>query len=262
MCCSGQYARVYGRHRHASRATTNQGVPTSRCFVKPFLFDDITVLRTAGPNALDSAEYAMDFNETKSLGIGRPHEPDGRAERHLGLLARGASTVAGCRARALVEQGLSAVEAARLFALTGLGRVSAIIGCFDDKYHWMFWRPITAFAEAASDGNDASGPDPDWTSLVVTPPYPDHPSGFNCYSGSQVAALRGFFGSDDVAMTFNGVGETPPPPRSFTTLTDVMNEIIDARVLEGLHFRTADVQAAELGQKAGQMAVDRLTATE
>jgi hypothetical protein len=230
--------------------------------VKPFLADDITVLRTAGPYALDSAEYAADFNEVKELGS---DDPSTRSDEQNAIAAFWRNPMIqwqGAERALAVEQGLSAVEAARLFALTGLGAADAIIGCFDDKYHWMFWRPVTAIAEADSDGNDATEPDPDWTPLVVTPPYPDHPSGFNCYPGAQVGALRGFFGSDDVALTFDGIGETPPPPRSFSTLTDVMSEIIDARVLQGLHFRAADVQAAELGQKAGQMAVDRLTATE
>jgi hypothetical protein len=220
------------------------------------------VLRTAGPNALDSAEYAAEFNEVKDLGSADPASRTDRQNAIASFWLGALPQWQGAERALAVEQGLSAIEAARLFALTGLGGVDAAIGCFDDKYHWMFWRPITAIAQAASDGTDATEPDPDWAPLVATPPYPDHPSGFNCYSGSQVGALRGFFGSDDVAMTFNGVGQTPPPARSFTTLTDVMNEIIDARVLEGLHFRTADVQAAELGQKVGQMAVDRLTATE
>ena len=63
-------------------------------------------------------------------------------------------------------------------------------------------------------------------------------------------------------MTFNGVGETPPPPRSFTSLADVKPEIVDARILQGIHFRSADEQGWELGEKAGQMAADRLAATE
>jgi len=230
--------------------------------VTPFFADDVAMYRTAGPLAMDSAEYATEYEEVKSLGS---KDPATRTDEQNAIAAFWTSAVGqfqGAERALAVEHGLSAVEAARLFALTGLGSAEAAIGCFNDKYTWMFWRPVTAIVEAESDGNDATAADPAWESLVVAPPYPDHPSGFNCYAGGQVAALRGFFEGDDLAITFNGAGETPPPPRSFTSLEDVKREVIDARVLQGIHFRSADEQGFELGAKAGQMAVERLAATE
>ena len=124
--------------------------------VKPFLADDLSVYRTEGPRALDSAEYATEFNETKSLGSA---DPASRTDEQNAVAAFWQGAVPqwqGAERALAVEQGLSAVDAARLFALTGLGAADAAIGCFDDKYHWMFWRPITAIAEAESDGNDAT----------------------------------------------------------------------------------------------------------
>jgi hypothetical protein len=229
--------------------------------VKPFLAEDVTVYRTAGPKALDSAEYAAEYEEVKSLGGA---DPATRTDEQNAVAAFWQGAVPqwqGAERTLAVEQGLNAADAARLFALTGIAAADAAIGCFADKYHWMFWRPITAIVEGESDGNDATAGDAAWTPLLPAPPYPDHPSGFNCYSGAQSAALRGFFGGD-VALTFNGVGETPPPPRSFTSLDDVRQEIIDARVLQGILFRSADEQGFALGEMAGQMAVDRLAAAE
>jgi hypothetical protein len=230
--------------------------------VKPFFAEDAAAYRTAGPLDMSSAEYAAEFEEVKSLGSADPatrtDEQNAIATFWMGALPQWQ----GVERALVMEHGLSGVDAARLLAVAGLGGAEAAIGCFDDKYYWMFWRPITAIVEAESDGNDATAADPAWTSLAPAPPYPDHPSGFNCYSGSQAAALRAVFGSDDLALTFKGVGAEPPPDRSFTSLQDVKEEIITARVLQGIHFRAADEQGFELGEKAGQAAADRLAPVE
>jgi hypothetical protein len=144
--------------------------------------------------------------------------------------------------------------------LANLATADAAIDCYDDKYHWMFWRPATAIHEAASDGNDATEPDPDWLgNYQPTPPYPDHPSGFNCLAGAHVGALQGYFGTDE--MEFQ-VGHPELEPRSYTTFSQALQENIDLRVLAGLHFRSADEQAAELGRKAAALAAERLAADE
>ena len=130
--------------------------------VKPFLAESAEYYRTEGPYALDSAEYAADFDEVKTLGAARglhPHARAGCAGRVLGQPDR--PVVAG-RAGAATEQGLDISDAARLFAIANLAAADASIGAWTDKYHWMFWRPITAIQEAGPDGNDATEADPDW----------------------------------------------------------------------------------------------------
>lgn len=125
-----------------------------------------------------------------------------------------------------------------------------------------FWRPITAIREAASDGNPATEADPTWLPLfdpsvsvsgpsLVTPGFPEHPSGHTCLSGAIVHALRSFFGTDKVTFTAesNKCLPAPCPPRSFARFSRALKEIINARVWSGIHFRTADVQGAVLGKK-------------
>jgi hypothetical protein len=139
---------------------------------------------------------------------------------------------------------------------------SAAIGCWESKYYWKFWRPITAIREAANDGNPATEADPAWLPLfnptipvsgppLVTPGFPEHPSGHGCLSGATVHALQAFFGTDRVAFTAvsNKCAPAPCPPRSFDRFSDAIKEVIDARVWSGIHFRTADVQGAVLGKK-------------
>jgi hypothetical protein len=165
------------------------------------------------------------------------------------------------RALAMSEE-LDIVESARLFAMTNLAAADGSIGCWNDKYYWNFWRPITAIREAAGDGNPATVADPAWLPLfdpsvpvsgppLVTPGFPDHPAGHTCISGATVHALTAFFGTDKIAFTAvsNKCSPAPCPARSFDRFSEALKEIIDARVWGGIHFRTADVQGAVLGRK-------------
>jgi hypothetical protein len=230
--------------------------------VKPFIADSADYYRTEGPYALDSAEYAADFNEVKTLGA---LEGSTRTPEQDALVAFWLTPVGqwfGTARSLATEKGLDIVEAARLFGIAGLASGDAIIGAFNDKYHWMFWRPVTAIHEAATDGNDATEADPDWVPLVDslkppnTPPYPDHPSGWNTYTGAIIGALQEYFGTDEMAYKVGSPAvETP---RSYTSFTEGLQDGIELRILEGLHFRNAEEQAVALGQKAAALAAERL----
>jgi hypothetical protein len=134
-----------------------------------------------------------------------------------------------------------------------LSAADAAINCWNDKYYWDFWRPWTAIHEADQDGNPDTQADPSWAPLI-TAPYPEHPSGHLCLDGAHIGVLRMFFG--DVigggfqitsSSTFLLPGD--PLPRSFTSFSQALAEIIEARIWAGLHYRTADVQAELLGRR-------------
>jgi hypothetical protein len=228
--------------------------------VKPFLADSADDYRTAGPYALDSPEYAADFNEVKAVGAA---EGSTRTDEQNALVAFWVSPFGQWsqveRSLAL-EQGLDIVDAARLFAIANLAAGDMASACHNDKYAWMFWRPITAIQEAESDGNPATEADPDWVPLVDTPPYPEHPSGWNCYSGAHVGALMEFFGTDEMAYQISNPGI--PEPRSYTSFSQGLQEGIDLRIYQGIHFRNGDVQGAEMGQQAAALAAERLAPAE
>jgi hypothetical protein len=228
--------------------------------VRPFLISSAEMLRTDGPNALTSAEYAEDFNEVKELGslhstTRTPDQTDAAIfwQDHAHALFNRIF-------RALaVSQNLNIVDSARLFAMENLAAADASIGCWNDKYYWQFWRPITAIREADTDGNPATQADPNWLPLfdpstpvchpplLVTPPFPDHPSGHACNTGAFVHTLQNFFGTDKIAVSaFSNKSCTT---RSFERFSDILTEVIDARVWAGIHFRTADTQGAVLGKK-------------
>jgi len=131
-----------------------------------------------------------------------------------------------------------------------LTAIDAGISCNNDKAHWLFWRPITAIREAGSDTNPATDPDPAWLPLIATPPFPEHPSGHGCLTGSVAHTLRDFFGTD--RATFSAASAVSGTTRSFTRFSQTTKEVIDARVYSGIHFRTADVQGTRIGKKVAR----------
>jgi hypothetical protein len=227
--------------------------------VRPFLVPNVEMLRSAGPNALTSRAYAKDFNEVKAIGAlhsttRTPDQTDAAIfwqDHAFALWNRAFRTLAA-------EYHLAPADSARLFATTNLAAADAAIGCWNNKYHYNSWRPITAIREADTDGNPATTADPGWTPLfdpatpvpagqspLVTPPFPENPSGHNCAAGAILRTLRYFFGTDDVSFTAssNKSGTT----RTFHRLSDALKENINARVWAGIHFRTADLQGVKLG---------------
>ena len=228
--------------------------------VLPFIVPSAEMLRTDGPNTLNGVDYAEDFNEVKELGsltsmTRTPDQTDAAIfwQDHAHALFNRIF-----RALAL-SQNLDIVDSARLFAMENLAAADASIGCWNDKYYWQFWRPITAIREADTDGNPATEADPTWLPLfdpttpicnlppLVTPPFPDHPSGHACNTSAFVHTLRNFFGTDRIAVSvFSNKSCTW---RSFDRFSDILKEVIDARVWAGIHFRTADTQGAVLGKK-------------
>jgi hypothetical protein len=230
--------------------------------VRPFLVPNAEKLRTAGPNALTSAAYARDFNEVKRLGsLNSTKRTADQTEAAIWWQMTGAFWNAVTRSIVEPRSELDISANARLFAMEDLAAADGFIGCYNDKYHWQFWRPIAAIRAADTDGNPATAPDPSWTPLfdpaaqqfgppLFTPPFPDHPSAHSCASSAIVRTMQHFFGTDKVP--FSAFSARTRTTRSFDRLSQALQEVIDARVWGGIHFRTADVQGAALGNKVAR----------
>jgi len=231
--------------------------------LKPFLIKSAAEFRTKGPNALTSDAYAKDFAEVKELGAiaSKTRTADQTAAAVFWQFAPIALYNPVLRDLA-ARFKLNTINEARLYANVNLAAEDAAIACWNDKYHYSFWRPRAAIREADSDGNPATVADPNWESLfapatpttppLATPPFPDHPSGHGCVSGAVLQTLTDFFGRDKVSFTIvsgRSLNGTPIPPRRFETFSQARQEVIDARVWGGIHFRTADRQGAWLGRQ-------------
>ena len=150
-------------------------------------------------------------------------------------------------------EGLTLAEDARLFAMANVAGADTVINCWDDKAYWHFWRPITAIHEGDNDGNDDTVGDPSWEPMLPTPPYPDSASGYNCLTAAIMHSADAFFGGEPIAFSLvKIVPDAPEVTREYATFTDVIPETIDARVFQGLHFRTADEQGAEIGANVAE----------
>jgi hypothetical protein len=235
---------------------------------KPFLIDSPSQFRSKGPNALTSKAYAKDFEEVKELGA--LNSSTRTADQTAAAVFWQFAPIAlwSPVLRELADRyDLNTADEARLYARVNLAAADAVIACWHDKYQWNFWRPRAAIREADTDGNPATVADPSWESLFAaatattpllgTPPFPEHPSGHGCLSGAVLATMAHFFGTDKVAITvvsgrsLNGV---PIAPRTFDRLSEAREEIIDARIWGGIHFRTADVQGTVIGKKVAKYA--------
>ena len=227
--------------------------------VRPFLVPNTEMLLSDPPNPLTSDAYAEDFAEVRRLGsINSTARTADQSEAAIYWQDHGPALWNRVLRALSRSQGLDTAENARLFAMANLAAADAAIGCWYSKYHWNFWRPVMGIQEAAADGNPATEADPAWTPLfdpatpqfgspLANPPFPDHPAGHGCVSGAIVRTLQNFFGTNKIA--FSASSNRTRTTRSFDRFSDALNEVIDARVWGGIHFRTADVQGAVLGKK-------------
>ena len=220
--------------------------------VRPFLIQSSSQFRSAPPPALESAQWAAEFNEVKALGraTGSTRTDE---QTYIAKWWQSAPVFSWNEvARQLITRTeMGAAESARLLALQNMSSADAAINCWNDKYHFDFWRPWNAVPRAGEDTNPATEADPAWTALL-TAPYPEWTSGHNCLDAANTTVLRMFFGDDPVGGSFQitsfFVNPGGPAVRTFDTFTQPLTELIEARIWAGLHYRSADVAGQLLGR--------------
>jgi hypothetical protein len=228
--------------------------------VEPFLMQSSSQFRSLGPLALTSAAYAAECNEVKALGGDGVVTPSARTATQTYIARWWQSTpVASWNAVArdlIARNGLDMADSARLLAMQNLVAADSAINTWNDKYHFSFWRPFQAIRRAADDGNPATSPDLTWTPLLSAP-YPDHGSGHLGNDGAHTGVLRMFFGDAPAGgyqITSGAVSPGGPATRVFSSFDQALDELVEARIWAGLHFRTADVQARQLGTNIADFA--------
>lgn len=219
--------------------------------VEPFVLESTSQFRSKGPHALTSGAYAKEYDEVKSLGaVGSSRSPEQEAVARFFTNSTHPPEWYNRTFRVISEDaGLTLVEQARLFGMLNMAGADALIHCWDDKAFWSFWRPITAIRTGNDDDNPRTVGDSGWTPLEGNPPYPDHTSGYNCVTGAFMHTAGAFFGK--TPMTFDlvrNVSGVPDVTRTYDQFADVIDDTIDARVYQGIHFRAADVQGAAIGR--------------
>jgi hypothetical protein len=218
--------------------------------LKPFAIRDPGQFRAPGPPALTSAAYARDLNEIKSLGssTSTSRTPD---QTEAAIWWDDYRLVEWSIKRQLAAtHRLSPLQTARMFAMVDVAAADALIACYIEKKRWSFWRPVHAVPLADTDGNPATTADPSWTPLRVTAPSPEYPSGHACFTAANVAALRKFFGRDN--LTFSAYSADSGTTRHYTSLSAALAELLEARIWAGVHYRFAVVDGERLGTAAAR----------
>jgi hypothetical protein len=231
--------------------------------VEPFGLPSVNPFRLPAPPALTSSQYADELNEVKRLGAINSTE---RTEDQT-IIARFWANGAGTEtppghwnriAHSISDRyGLSLQDNARLFALLNIALADAAILCWECKYIYSFWRPITAIRNADLDGNDATEKDATWTPLLVTPPFPEYTSGHSSFSGAAARVLEMFFGTDDISFTVDSDG-TPGHFRTFTKLSAAADESAMSRLYGGIHFKSGNEWGLVSGRTCGEYIASRL----
>jgi hypothetical protein len=217
----------------------------------PFTLTSPTRFRPEPPPALTSNRYKKDFNEVKDFGsltsTARSAEQTDLAYFYGGdILGQWNRALRGVAQRYLRKTG----DQARLLALGNLATADALISAWDSKFHYVFWRPITAIVEADNDGNPDTAADASWQPLINTPPYPDYTSGANNVAGAMTRTLQLFFETN--RMTFEVTTLVPQAvlkTRTYRRFSDAADDMVEARMLLGIHFRFADIEGRKQGQR-------------
>jgi hypothetical protein len=206
------------------------------------------------PPALDSAQWAHNFNLTKTLGALNSTVRTA-AQTEIGRFWTDDAAAQYSRVfRSLVDsQGLGTSAAARLAAMYTVAASDAGTACMNAKYHFAFWRPYTAIHDADTDGNDATVADPNWVPLAVTPGHPEYPANHGCVTAAVAEAWTTFFGTDEV--TFSVTSNITATTHTFESFDDLVQEVDQARVFGGMHYQHSVKTGNRLGRRVAEQVV-------
>jgi hypothetical protein len=226
-------------------------------FVKPFMLLNAKQFDVPPPPAIASDRFARDFEEVREFGSKNSTARTSQQTASAVFWVQSEMIPFSAAARsAAAGHNNNLVDNARLFALFSMAAADAIIAGYEVKYTHSFWRPITAIRAGAVAFNSKLSADPGWEPLITTPPHPDYPSAHCLASGAMEMVLRSFFASDKVDVTV--VFPAPGILRHYTSFSQIAQEVVDARVWSGIHYRSADEQGLELGHKVAQYGMTHL----
>jgi hypothetical protein len=225
--------------------------------VTPFTLTGAAQFRTRPAPALTSEDYRRAFDEARRVGgkrsTARTADESAYAAFWYEFSDAGWNRIARV-VSAKVKQDLW--DRARTFALLNMAMADSYIAGWDSKYHYNFWRPVTAIQQADKDGNPHTAADPSFETLLPTPPVPDMPSTHSALGMAAAVVLAQSFGRDDVKFTFASPTALPESPvRSFQSFSQAALENADSRVKAGLHFRFATTAGLEMGRQIGEQAM-------
>jgi hypothetical protein len=221
--------------------------------VTPFGIRSGSQFRLGPPQELASARYTRTYNEVKEVGgmdsTERPQDRADVARFYAAVTPVGVFNPAARQISTAVGKSLS--ENAHDFALINMAISDGAVATFDTKYRYNFWRPETAIHNAAIDGNNKTDPDAAFVPFIVTPCFPGYPSAHATLSNAATEVMENLYGNDRFAITLS-TAAVPGVTLRYTTLTQITDDIDDARVYGGIHFRSDQDTGGALGRRVGR----------
>jgi hypothetical protein len=219
--------------------------------VRPFVIDSANHFLPGPPPALDSREWVDEYNEIKLYGRAdgspRTGEQTDLARFWTTNVIRQYNTAFRDLA---TDHGLTVLQTARLLAMGNIVGADTQIACWNAKYHYGFWRPITAIAPPGrDDGNPATAKDPTWTPTLTTPNHPEYPAAHGCLTSAMAEVFSELLDTNRIDVTLTSTAVPTMPTRHFERANDLRAEIIEARLWGGLHYRDSSVKGVTLGRK-------------
>jgi hypothetical protein len=252
---------VPGEYRATPSCPMVNGIAVGTFFqwqnITPFGIPNVSEFLLDPPPALDSNQYAKTYNEVKAVGSASANSTERPPDRANVVLYYAASTptqVFNQAARQVVAQegGRSLSENARAFALINMALSDGAVTTFFNKYHYNFWRPETAIRAGDTDGNRKTDPDPNWVPFIPAPCFPSYPSAHGTLSGAGAEVMRRLYGEAGHAITLSNPA-VPTIVLHYGSFRQITDDISDARVYGGIHFRTDQVAGERLGIAIGKV---------
>jgi hypothetical protein len=240
----------------------NQAVQTPwLATMRPFLLERTSQFRAEPPPALTSNQYARDLNETEAYGaVNSTVRTD--AQKAIAYFWNGnnVNQFNQTMQNVVAQHEMDLVDAAHLLAMGMVVTADAGMACYDSKFFYQFWRPITAIRNADKDGNPSTTADPTWAPLLATPGHPEYPSQHGCFTAAFTDALAAALGTKHLDVTMPG-GENGSPnlttTQHFKTVKEIQKQEIDARVWIGFHYRNSVKQGEKVGNRVADWELDR-----
>jgi hypothetical protein len=224
--------------------------------VKPFALTSASQFRPPAPIPLNSTEWAANYNEIKDFGGNASSKRSARQteDARFWLAVDGRVYYPIIRTLA-AEKELNLIDCARLFALTALGRADGLIAVFDAKYHYEFWRPVTAIRNGDIDGNPATERDAAWQPFDATPMHPEYPCAHCIESAAVAGVVQTVFGTADIPEVSITSPTAPGVTHHWTNVHAFADEVAQARIWAGFHYRFSTRVGQDMGYKIGEYVV-------
>jgi len=221
--------------------------------VAPWVINSGSQFRPYGPPPLDSERWTRDYREVQELGSLTSSTRTAVQTEIARFWLGTPSAIWNHVARQVIDAyGLDLSDTAKVFGLMYLAASDAAITCWDAKYTFNFWRPMAAIHSGHLDGNDQTVGDPSWQPLFPTAPHPEYLSGHTTNSSAMASMLSLLF-NDNPGVAIVAVSPTNPGfPRQWTTCSEGVEEVIDARIYSGLHYRSADLDGPRVGKQVAR----------